>query len=70
MVITVEIDDKTKTGKSLLHLLKDLSKTSEGIHFMETVEDNELLEQMKISARSGRATKKEVRQTLKSILEK
>ena len=70
MVITVEIDDKTKTGKSLLHLLKDLSKTSEGIHFMETVEDNELLEQMKVSAHSGRATKKEVRQTLKTILEK
>jgi hypothetical protein len=46
-VITVEIDNKTKTGKSLLYLLKDLSKTSDGIHFIETVEDDELKQTIK-----------------------
>jgi hypothetical protein len=70
VVITVEIDDTTKTGKSLLYLIKDHSKTSSGIQFIETVEDNELLEKMKQSALSGRASKKEVKQTLQRILSK
>ena len=67
MVFTVEIDDKSKTGKSILHLLKDLSKTSSGIHFIETVEDNELLGKMKRSLKSGMASKQEVNKTLKAI---
>ena len=70
MVVTVEIDDKTKTGKSILHLLKGLSKTSEGIHFIETIEDDELLSNMKIAVKSGKASKRTVTQTLKSILDK
>jgi hypothetical protein len=70
MVVTVEIDDKTKTGKSLLHLLKGLSKTSEGIHFIETVEDNDLLNDMKVALKSGKSSKRTVTKTLKSILEK
>jgi len=57
MVITVEIDDKSKTGKSVLQLLKDLSKSSDSIHFVETVEDDELLKEMNHSLSSGRVSK-------------
>jgi len=68
MVFKVEIDDKSKTGKSILHLLKDLSKTSNDIHFIETVEDNELLKKMKKSLNHGKSGKREVEKTLKAIL--
>ena len=68
MVFTVEINDKGKTGKSILHLLKDLSKTSSDIHFIETVEDDELLEKMKRSLKSGRASGQTVNKTLKAII--
>jgi hypothetical protein len=67
MVFTVEIDDKSKTGNSILQLLKDLSKTSGDIHFLETVEDDVLLEKMKRSLKSGKASKQEVSKTLKAI---
>ncbi len=70
MVVTVEIDNKTKTGKSLLHLLKGLSKTSEGVHFIETIEDDELLSDMKVALKSGKSSKRTVTKTLKSILVK
>jgi hypothetical protein len=70
MLITVEIDDKTQTGKSILHLLKDLSKTSKGINFIASVEDNELLEAMKRATKSGRSSKKELRKTIDAILSK
>ena len=68
MVFTVEINDKSKTGKSILHLLKDLSKTSGDIHFIETVEDNELLDKMKRSLKSGKANRQTVNKTLKGII--
>ena len=68
MVFTVEINDKSKTGKSILHLLKDLSKTSGDIHFIETVEDNELLDKMKRSLKSGKASRQTVNKTLKGII--
>jgi hypothetical protein len=68
MVITVEIDDKSKTGKSVLQLLKDLSKSSDSIHFVETVEDDELLKEMNRSLSSGRVSKSIVSRTLKTIL--
>ena len=68
MVFTVEINDKSKTGKSILHLLKDLSKTSGDIHFIETVEDNELLDKMKRSLKSGKANRQTVNKTLKAII--
>ena len=68
MVFTVEIDDKSKTGKSILHLLKDLSKTNSDIHFIETVEDDELLEKMKRSLKSGRASRQTLDKTLKAII--
>ena len=67
MVYTIEIDDKSKTGKSILQLLKDLAKTSPDIHFIETVEDNELLEKMKRSIKSGKANRRDVNKTLKAI---
>ena len=70
MVYTVEIDDKSEMGKSVLHLLKGLSKTSKGIHFIETIEDNELLARMKTSLKSGRASRLQVNKTLKNILGK
>ena len=70
MIFTVEIDDKSETGKSILHLLKDLSKkTSAGIHFIETVEDNELLKKMKRSLKSGKSGEQEVNKTLKATFE-
>ena len=68
MVFTVEIDDKSKTGKSILHLLKNLSKSSSDIHFIKTIEDNELAEKMKHSLKSGKASKQTVNKTLKAII--
>ena len=70
MHYTVEIDDSTQTGKSLVDFLKNLSKSTKGIHLIETGEDNELLDKMKKSIKSGRATKQEVNKTLKAILGK
>ena len=70
MHYTVEIDDSTQTGKSLVDFLKNLSKSTKGIHLIETIEDNELLDKMKKSIKSGRATKQEVNKTLKAILGK
>lgn len=68
MAITVEIDDKSKTGKSIIHLLKDLSKTNSSIHFIETVEDDELLDKMKRSLKSGKASRQTVNKTLKALI--
>ncbi len=68
MVITVEINDSSKTGKSILQLLKDLSKSSDSIHFVETVEDDELLKEMNQSLSSGRVSKNVVNRTIKTIL--
>ncbi len=68
MHYTVEIDDNTQTGKSLVNFLKSLSKSTKGIHLIETVEDKGLLEQMKKSAKSGKASRAEVNKTLKAIL--
>jgi hypothetical protein len=68
MVITVEIDDKSKTGKSILQLLKDLSKSSDSIHFIDTVEDKELLQDIKQALKSGRISKSIVSGTIKTIL--
>lgn len=51
-----------------MHLLKNLSKTDSAIHFIETVEDDELLKKMKRSLKSGKASRKEVDKTLKAIL--
>ena len=70
MLITVEINDQSKTGKSILHLLKDLSKTSSDIHFIETVEDDDLLEKMKKARKSGKVSRQTVDKTLKAIIEK
>ena len=70
MHYTVEIDDSTQTGKSLVDFLKNLSKSTKGIHLIETIEDKELLDKMKKSIKSGRATKQEVNKTLKAILGK
>jgi hypothetical protein len=67
MVYTLEINDKGKTGKSILQLLRDLSKTNPDIHFLETVEDDELLEKMRRSLKSGKASRVEVNKTLKAI---
>ena len=66
MVITVEINDSSKTGKSILQLLKDLSKSSDSIHFVETVEDDELLKEMNQSLSSRRVSKKCCKQNHKN----
>jgi hypothetical protein len=68
MLITVEIDDKSKTGKSVLHLLKDLSKTNSDIHFIKTVEDDDLLDKMKSSLKSGKASRRTINKTIKAII--
>jgi len=68
MVFTVEIDDKNKATKTVLQLLKDLSRTNPDIHFIDSVEDDILLEKMKRSLKSGKASKQDINKTLKSIL--
>jgi hypothetical protein len=70
MIYSVEINDKSDTGKSLIVFLRSLAKTSKEIQLMETVEDNELLAKMLAAKKSGRAGKNEIRKTLKSIISK
>ncbi|MGP8214392.1 MAG: hypothetical protein ACLQQ4_02385 [Bacteroidia bacterium] len=57
-----EIDDRSKTGKNLIPLLKELSKSSTGVDCLseEDAEDRALLLLMKESAKSGIAPKKRV----------
>ncbi len=68
MLYTVEIDSSTHTGKSLVDIIKNLSKSTKGIHLIETVEDNELLGKMKRSLKSGKASRQEINKTLKNII--
>lgn len=67
MIYSLEIDEKSATGKSLIVFLKSLTKASKGIKLMETVEDDELLEKMLAAKKTGRVSKNEVRKTLKNI---
>ncbi len=57
-----EIDNKSKTGKNLLPLLKDLSKSSNGIDLLseEDAEDRVLSMLIKEGLKSGIAPKKRV----------
>ncbi len=57
-----EIDDRSKTGKHLLPLLKELSKSGEGVNPLSTedAEDNLLLRLMTEAAKSGIAPRKRV----------
>ena len=62
----IEIDDRNKTGKNLLSLIKTLSGKASGIDFIsETVEDKELVSLMKAGIKSGLAHRKDV---LKKLL--
>ncbi len=57
----IEIDDRKKTGKNLLSLIKTLSGKSSGIDFISnTVEDKELVRLMNAGIKSGMADKKNV----------
>lgn len=57
----IEIDDRSKTGKNLLSLIKALSGKSSGIDFItSTVEDKELVRLMRTGIKSGVADKKSV----------
>ena len=58
----IQIDDKNKTAKQVLMLLRELSKTNTGVGFIsaEEVEDKVLLSLMKQGLRSGLADKKRV----------
>jgi hypothetical protein len=57
----VEIDDRNKTGKNLLSLIKTLSGKGSGIDFISsTVEDKELVRLMKAGIKSGLAENKSV----------
>lgn len=57
----IEIDDRNKTGKNLLSLLKTLSGKASGIDFItDSVEDKELIRLMKVAIKSGIADKKSV----------
>jgi hypothetical protein len=57
----IEIDDRNKTGKNLLSLIKTLSGKASGIDFIsDTVEDKELVRLMKTGIKSGMAEKKNV----------
>jgi hypothetical protein len=57
-----EIDDQSKTGKNLLPLLKDLSKSANGIDYLSEVEaeDRMMLILIKEGIKSGIAPKKRV----------
>jgi hypothetical protein len=57
-----EIDDKSKTGKRLLPLLKDLSKSANGIDYLseEDTGDRVLSMLIKEGIKSGIAPKKRV----------
>jgi hypothetical protein len=57
-----EIDDKSKTGKNLLPLLKDLSKSANGVDYLseEDAEDRVLSMLIKEGIKSGIAPKKRV----------
>jgi len=57
-----EINDKSKTGKNLLPLLQDLSKSVSGIDYLseEEVEDRVLVLLIKDAVKSGIASKKRV----------
>jgi len=58
----LEIDDRSKTGKYLLPLLKELSKSDKGVDFVSSddVEDRILTLMIKASTKSGLASKKRV----------
>lgn len=57
----VEIDDKSKTGKTLLSLIKTLSEKETGIDIIsDTEEDKELVRLMREGIKSGLADKKSV----------
>ncbi len=57
----IEIDDRSKTGKHLLSLIKTLSGKESGIDFISgPVEDKELVRLMKSGIKSGIADKKSV----------
>ncbi len=57
----IEIDDRNKTGKNLLSLIKTLSGKSSGIDLISsTVEDKELVRLMQSGIKSGLAYKKSV----------
>ncbi|NNM94139.1 MAG: hypothetical protein HKL88_01590 [Bacteroidia bacterium] len=57
-----EIDDRSKTGKNVLPLLKDLSKNGKGIDYLseEEAEDRFLCMLIKEGLKSGLASKKRV----------
>ncbi len=67
MLHTIEIDDSTGTGKNLIALLRDLAKSNKGIHFMEPIEDDELLAAMNSSLGSGIANRNEVDEALRAM---
>lgn len=57
----IEIDDRKKTGKNLLSLIKSLSGKESGIDFIsDTVEDKELLRLINAGINSGIADKESV----------
>ena len=57
----IEIDDRNKTGKNLLSLIKTLSGKGSGIDFIvSTVEDKELVRLMNAGIKSGKADNKSV----------
>ena len=57
----IEIDDRKKTGKNLLSLIKSLSGKESGIDFIsDTVEDKELLRLINAGINSGIADKNSV----------
>ena len=58
----IQIDDKNKTAKHILMLLKELAKTNAGVGFItaDDAEDKILLKLMKEGLQSGIADKKNV----------
>ncbi len=60
MKYTIELDDRSKTGKNLLGLIEDLSKSNKTIKFIsEKEEDKMFLQKMNAAMDTGLISDKE-----------
>lgn len=68
MKYTIELDDSNSTGKNLLGLIEDLSKTNKSIKVISEKDDDKvLLERMNASLNSGLLSEPESEYLIKRI---
>lgn len=70
----IEINDESDTGKSLIHLLKNLAKSDHSVCFVESIaeeiEDDQLLKMMAEANNTGDVDEKEIFKTISEIIKK